>query len=55
LKILNRFLIEKMAFGRHAYGTRGAFPALPDVSLGTFQENIGKRTRRIAEVQGRVT
>jgi Domain of unknown function (DUF305) len=34
LKILNRFLIEKMAFGRHAYGTRGAFPALPDVSLG---------------------
>jgi hypothetical protein len=55
LRILNWFLIEKMAFGRH--GLRGSRCFLYAGSLfgRTFQENIGKRTSRIAEAQDRVT
>jgi hypothetical protein len=56
LRILNWFLIEKMAFGRHVCGAPGAFSALPEACLGEpSKENIGKRTSRIAGVQDRVT
>jgi hypothetical protein len=34
LRILNWFLIEKMAFGRHVCGVPGAFSALPEACLG---------------------
>jgi len=40
LRILNGFLIEKMAFGRHVCGAPGAFSALPEASLGEPSRKI---------------
>jgi hypothetical protein len=40
LRILNWFLIEKMGFGRHVCGAPGAFPALPEASLGDPSKKI---------------
>jgi hypothetical protein len=40
LRILNWFLIEKMAFGRHVYGAPGVFSALPEACLGEPSKKI---------------
>jgi hypothetical protein len=56
LRILNWFLIEKMAFGRQCLRGSGRFLYAAGSLFGrTFQENIGKRTSRILGVQDRVT
>jgi len=40
LRILNWFLIEKMAFGRHVCGAPDAFSALPEACLGEPSKKI---------------
>src|ERR1700682_3630028 len=40
LRILNWFLIEKRAFGRHVYGAPGVFSALPEACLGEPSKKI---------------
>jgi hypothetical protein len=55
LRILNGFLIEKMAFRPSCLWGSRRFLCVAGSFFGrTFQENIGKRTRRIAVAQDRV-
>jgi hypothetical protein len=55
LRILNWFLIEKMAFGRHVCGARGVFSALPEACLREPSKKISETHKPDRGVQDRVT